>query len=97
MMKPRGHQAAEIGLIALAPQAQRKSIYLRLKLDFQSEASRKLFHTWGTLMLWSDTSFPYVVLSATLCNEDLWVNKAKHMLIKVGPVKKYGLDISKNL
>jgi hypothetical protein len=70
---------------------------LRLELDFQSEVGQKLFHTWGSLMLWSETSLPYLVLNATLCNGDLKVNMAKYMLIKVDPAKKYSFDISKNL
>jgi hypothetical protein len=70
---------------------------LRLELDFQSGVGTQLFKSWGTLILWSDRSLPYLMLNATLCDKDRRVNNAKYMLIQVEPEKLYSFDISKNL
>jgi len=69
----------------------------RLELDFQSGVGTQLFRSWGTLILWSDSSLPYLMLNATLCDKDHRVNNAKYMLIQVEPEKLYSFDISKNL
>jgi len=70
---------------------------LRLELDFQSGVATQLFRSWGTLILWSNSSLPYLMLNATLCDKDRRVNNAKYMLIQVEPEKRYSFDISKNL
>lgn len=70
---------------------------LLLELDFQSGVGNHLFRSWGILILWSNRSLPYLVLNATLCNEDHQVDKAKCMLMQIEPGKKYSFDISKNL
>jgi hypothetical protein len=70
---------------------------LRLELDFQSGVGTQLFRSWGTLILWSDSSLPYLMLNATLYYKDRRVNNAKYVLIQVEPEKRYSFDISKNL
>ncbi len=70
---------------------------LHLELDFQSGVGNYLFRSWGALILWSNSSLPYLVLDATLRNKNRQVNEAKYMLMQVEPGKKYSFDISENL
>jgi hypothetical protein len=68
----------------------------RLELDFQPKVSRTLFSLSGNLVLWGNTTLPYLMLNATFWGKGLLVEKAKYMLIKVEPTKKYTFDILQN-
>lgn len=70
---------------------------MRLELDFRPEVSRNLFSLSGDLVLWGNTTLPYIMLNATLWEKGLRVEKARYMLIQVEPGKKYIFDISRNL
>jgi hypothetical protein len=67
---------------------------LRLELGFQSGVDTQLFKSWGTLILWSNRSLPYLMLNATLCYNDRRMNNAKYMIIQVESEKRYSFDIS---
>jgi hypothetical protein len=69
---------------------------LRLDLDFLPEVTGATFHTGGDLVLWGNTTLPYLMLNATLWRSGLLVEKAKYMLIQVEPGKKYSFDIFQN-
>ena len=69
---------------------------MRLELDFQPKVSRTLFSLSGDLVLWGNTTLPYLMLSATFWGRGLLVEKAEYMLIQVEPGKKYTFDISQN-
>ena len=68
----------------------------RLELDFKPKVSRTLFSLTGDLVLWGNTTLPYLMLNATLLGRGLRVGKARYMLIQVEPGKKYTFDISQN-
>lgn len=80
--------------------AQKDNLFLdprmRLELDFQPKVSRTLFSLSGNLVLWGNTTIPYLMLNATLWGKGLLVEKAKYMLINVEPTKKYTFDILQN-
>ena len=69
---------------------------MHLELDFQPKVSRTLFSLSGDLILWGNTTLPYLMLNATLWESGLRVEKAGYMLIQVEPGKKYTFDISQN-
>ncbi len=69
---------------------------MRLELDFQPKVSRTLFSLSGDLVLWGNTTLPYLMLNATFWGRGLLVKKAGYMLIQVEPGKKYTFDISQN-
>ncbi|VVB65253.1 Uncharacterised protein [uncultured archaeon] len=69
---------------------------MRLELDFTPKVSRTLFSLSGDLVLWGNTTLPYLMLNATLWEKGLRVEKARYMLIQVEPGKKYTFDISRN-
>jgi hypothetical protein len=69
---------------------------MRLELDFKPAVSRTLFSLSGDLVLWGNTTLPYLMLNATLWGRGLCVEKARYMLIQVEPGKKYTFDISRN-
>ena len=69
---------------------------MRLELDFKPEVSRNLFSLNGDLVLWGNTTLPYLMLNATFWGRGLCVEKARYLLIQVEPGKKYTFDISKN-
>ena len=69
---------------------------MRLELDFKPKVSRTLFSLSGDLVLWGNTTLPYLMLNATLLRKGLRVEKARYMLIQVEPGKKYTFDISQN-
>jgi hypothetical protein len=69
---------------------------MHLELDFQPKVSRTSFSLSGDLILWGNTTLPYLMLNATLWGKGLRVEKAGYMLIHVEPGKKYSLDISQN-
>jgi hypothetical protein len=69
---------------------------MRLELDFQPKVSRTLFSLSGDLVLWGNTTLPYLMLNATFWERGLLAEKAGYMLIQVEPGKKYTFDISQN-
>ena len=69
---------------------------MRLELDFQPKVSRTLFSLSGDLVIWGNTTFPYLMLNATLWEKGLCVERAGYMLIQVESGKKYTFDISQN-
>lgn len=69
---------------------------LRLDLDFLPEVTGATFHAGGDLVLWGNTTLPYLMLNATLWRSGLLVEKSKYMLIQVEPGKKYSFDIFQN-
>lgn len=69
---------------------------MRLELDFQPKVSRTLFSLSGNLVLWGNTTIPYLMLNATLWGKGLLVEKAKYMLINIEPTRKYTFDILQN-
>lgn len=69
---------------------------LRLDIDFLPEVTGATFHASGDLVLWGNTTLPYLMLNATLWRSGLLVEKAKYMLIQVEPGKKYSFDIFQN-
>lgn len=69
---------------------------LRLDIDFLPEVTGATFHAGGDLVLWGNTTLPYLTLNATLWRSGLLVEKAKYMLIQVEPGKKYSFDIFQN-
>lgn len=69
---------------------------LRLDLDFLPEVTGATFHAGGDLVLWGNTTLPYLMLNATLWRRGLLVEKARYMLIQVEPGKKYSFDIFQN-
>jgi hypothetical protein len=69
---------------------------LHLDLDFLPEVTGAAFHAGGDLVLWGNTTLPYIMLNATLWRSGHLVEKAKYMLIQVEPGKKYSFDIFQN-
>lgn len=69
---------------------------MSLELDFQPKVGRTLFSLSGNLILWGNTTIPYLMLNATLWGNGLLVEKAKYMLINVEPTRKYTFDILQN-
>lgn len=67
------------------------------EMDFNSEVSSTLFRASGDLMLWGNSTLPYVILNATLRREGQPVTSARYMLIDVRSNRDYGFEICKNL
>jgi hypothetical protein len=66
------------------------------EMNFDSEVSSTLFRASGDLMLWGNSTLPYVILNATLCQEGRPVTSARYMLIDVQSNRDYGFEICKN-
>jgi len=67
-----------------------------LILDFDSSVSTSLFRTWGTLTLQGGSTLPYLILNATLWDEDQLVERTRYMMIDVKPGKSRDFDICEN-
>jgi len=70
---------------------------LRAEIDFNSQVGDSLLRAWGDLILWGNSSLPYIIINATWYKEGRAVSFAKYMLIDVQGGRAYGFDISKNL
>jgi hypothetical protein len=57
----------------------------RLEFDFHPGVSETSFRLYGDLVLWCNTTLPYLMLNAILWDSGLRVEKAGYMLIKVEP------------
>jgi len=68
-----------------------------LEIDFRSEVTRDLFHTWGSLKIDGYTTLPYLMLNATLLNHGLRSMSTKYVMTQIEPGKSYAFDISENV
>lgn len=67
-----------------------------LELDFHPVVTGDLFRISGDLILWGNTTLPYLTLNATIWDGNHQIDKARYLLIHVEPREKYSFDIFKN-
>lgn len=62
-------------------------------LDFNSSVSESLFRTWGRLTFQGGPPLPYLILNATLWDEDQLVEGTRYMIMGVEPGEGRDFDI----
>lgn len=70
---------------------------VRLEIDYDSELGSRLFKAKGSLVLWGNRSFPYILLNATLLKDGRPLCSTKYMMIDVMPNRDSSFEISKNM
>lgn len=67
-----------------------------LELDFDSSLGEDLFRTWGTAVLWSNSSLPYLMFNSSLMKDGRLVESTRYLLIDVQPSRPYSFEICEN-
>ena len=62
-------------------------------LNFDSSVSTSLFRTWGTLTFQGGSTLSYLILNATLWQDDRPVESTRYMMMEVEPGKGRDFDI----
>jgi len=62
-------------------------------LEFNSSVSSSLFRTWGSLTLLGGSTLQYLILNATLWDEDRLVENTRYMMMDLEPGKSRDFDI----
>ena len=70
---------------------------LQLHMDFDSDVSSNLFRVRGSLIFAGNSSFPYLLLNATLRQGDKAVGSTKLLFIQTKPDEDLSFEISKNM
>jgi hypothetical protein len=70
---------------------------VRLEVDYDSELNSRLFKARGSLVLWGNRSFSYLLLNATLLKDGRPLCSTKYMMIDVMPNRESSFDISKSM
>ncbi|NYT03006.1 MAG: hypothetical protein GKC10_09675 [Methanosarcinales archaeon] len=80
---------------AAAPAAQARlgPLHSGLELDFESSLSQDLFRTWGSVVLWSNSSLPYLMLNSSLMKDGRLVESTRYLLIDVQPGRPFSFEI----
>ncbi len=67
-----------------------------LEVDFTSGVSGDLFRTEGDVVLWSNTSLPYILIDAALWNSSQKIDVVRYMMTDVQPSVDRHFEIFKN-
>lgn len=70
---------------------------LQLHVDFDADVSCNLFRVRGSLMFAGNSSFPYLLLNATLRQGDKAIGSTKFLFIQTKPDEDLSFEISKNM
>lgn len=70
---------------------------LQLHVDFDADVSCNLFRVRGSLMFAGNSSFPYLLLNATLRQGNKAIQSTKFLFIQTKPDEDLSFEISKNM
>jgi hypothetical protein len=70
---------------------------VRLEVDYDSELNSRLFRARGSLVLWGNRSFSYLLLNATLLKDGRPLCSTKYMMIDIMPNRESSFEISKSM
>jgi len=70
---------------------------LRLQVDFDADVSSNLFRVRGSLMFAGNSSYPYLLLNATLLQGNKAIQSTKFLFIQTRPGDDLSFEISKNM
>jgi hypothetical protein len=68
-----------------------------LQMDYDAELRSDLFSVRGDLILLGDRTLAYLLLNATLFQEDKEQSSTKYLLMQIEPNRDYSFEISKNV
>jgi hypothetical protein len=69
----------------------------QLQVDFDADVSSNLFRVRGSLMFAGNSSYPYLLLNATLRQGNKAIQSTKFLFIQTRPSDDLSFEISKNM
>ena len=69
----------------------------RVQMDFDAELRSDLFGVRGNIMLPGNISLAYLMLNASLCQEEIVQFSTKCLLMQIEPNRDYSFEIAKNV